>query len=266
MTIDQSKELRVAAVIPARMGSTRYPGKPLVSILGLPMVEHVRRRVAKIKSIQHTLVATCDLEIEDEVKRAGGRVVMTAATHERATERIEEAARGLDVDVVINVQGDEPMVLEEPLLQLLEPFRRDPSIQCTCLVYPIKDLSELNNDNIVKTVVSQSGRILYFSRAGIPGRAIRPDGRYFKQSGLMAFRKDMLHRFTRLPMTPLEIQESVDLLRLLENDIGVQAVISDSETKGVDVPAQVQDVERAIMGDPVQKRIYESLLSGGGTQ
>lgn len=264
MSSANTQELRIAAIIPARMGSSRYPGKPLVSILGIPMVEHVRRRVSRISAIHQTIVATCDREIKEEVERAGGKVLMTAATHERATERIEEAAKGLDVDIVINVQGDEPMVLEEPLLRLLEPFRRDPSIQCTCLVYPIKDLSDLTNDNIVKTVVSQSGRIIYFSRAGIPGRAIRPEGRYFKQSGLMAFRTEALHKFVKLPMTPLEIQESVDLLRLLENDIGVQAVISDSETKGVDVPSQVEDVEREIMSNPEQRRIFESIVARGG--
>lgn len=255
-------DLRVAAVLPARMGSSRYPGKPLVSILGLPMIEHVRRRVEKMSRIHDVIVATCDREIQEVVQAAGGRVAMTSDKHERATERIEEAAQKLDADIVINVQGDEPMVLEEPLNRLIEPFLNDPAIQCTCLVYPIRDHSELTNDNIVKTVLSQSGKMLYLSRAGIPGRRINEKVSYYKQSGLMAFRKDMLHKFTKLKMTPLEIQESVDLLRLLENDIAVQAVVSDSETKGVDVPSQVADVEAAILADPEQKRIFESIAAG----
>lgn len=256
------KTPRVAAVLPARMGSSRYPGKPLVSILGLPMIEHVRRRVEKMTRIHDVIVATCDKEIQQVVEAAGGRVAMTSDKHERATERIEEAAQKLVADIVINVQGDEPMVLEEPLNRLIEPFWADPTIQCTCLVYPIRDHADLTNDNIVKTVLSQSGKMLYLSRAGIPGRKVNEQVSYYKQSGLMAFRKDTLHKFTKLKMTPLEIQESIDLLRLLENDIAVQAVVSDSETKGVDVPSQVTDVEAAIMGDPVQKRIFESISSG----
>lgn len=254
-----SRSLRVAAVIPARMGSSRFPGKPLVSILGLPMIEHVRRRVAKMAGIHQVIVATCDREIADVVEKAGGRVIMTSDKHERATERIEEAAHRIDADIIINVQGDEPMVLEEPLMDLVTPFEQAIDLQCTCIVYPIIDHRDLSNDNTVKVVLSQSGKIIYLSRAGIPGRVPQKATRYFKQSGLMAFRKDSLHRFTRLTMTPLEIQESVDLLRLTENDIPVQSVISSKETKGIDVPAQVAEVEAAILGDPVQRRLFESI-------
>lgn len=212
-----------------------------------------------MKGIDEVVVATCDDEIAEVVTKAGGRVAMTAPTHERATERIEEAARDIRADVIINVQGDEPMVLEQPLLDLVEPFRTHPEIECTCLVYPIRDMSDLANDNIVKTVLSQSGRMIYLSRSGIPGRKAVGTTKYYKQSGLMAFRKDSLHRFTKMAMTPLEIQESVDLLRLIENDMVVQAVVSPFETKGVDVPSQVAEVEAAILGDPVQKKIYESI-------
>ncbi len=251
---------KVAAIIPARMGSSRYPGKPLVPILGLPMIEHVRRRVLKMKGIDLVIVATCDQEIADVVRAAGGVAVMTSDQHERATERIEEAARSIDADIIINVQGDEPMVLEEPLADLIRAFS-SPDVKCACIAYPIVDQSELHSDNIVKTVLSRSGKMIYFSRAAIPGRKPQATTKYFKQSGIMAFRKETLHQFTKLQMTPLEIQESVDLMRLLENDISVQAVISKLETRGVDIPAQVAEVEAAIMGDPEQRRIFESLSS-----
>jgi 3-deoxy-manno-octulosonate cytidylyltransferase (CMP-KDO synthetase) len=249
---------KVAAIIPARMGSSRYPGKPLVPILGLPMIEHVRRRVLKMKGIDLVVVATCDQEIADVVRAAGGHAVMTSDRHERATERIEEAARSIEADIIINVQGDEPMVLEEPIMGLLRAFS-NPDVRCACLAYPILDTAELNSDNIVKTVLSRSGQMIYFSRSPIPGRKPLPSTQYFKQSGIMAFRKETLHQFTKMEMTPLEIQESVDLLRLLENDITVQAVISKMETRGVDVPAQVAEVEAAIMSDPEQRQLFESI-------
>ena len=258
------KDLKVVAVLPARMGSSRYPGKPLTPIFGIPMIEHVRRRVEAMRFIDEVYVATCDKEIRDVVEAAGGRVIMTKDSHERATERIEEAAHQFTADIVINVQGDEPMVLAEPLRELLSPFAVRNGVDCTCLIYPIREITELGSDNIVKAVLSQSGRVLYFSRSPIPGRDVRPKTRYYKQSGLMAFSKECLHRFVQMSMTPLEIQESVDLNRLLENDLQVHGVFSEQETKGIDVPAQVSEVEAAIMADTGQKLLFEQLVKNAG--
>jgi len=255
-------KLKVAAVIPARMGSSRFPGKPLVTILGIPMIEHVRRRVEKMDSVDHVYVATCDEEIKKVVEGYGGKVIMTSPEHPGATDRVEEAARELDVDVVINVQGDEPMVMAEPIARLVEPFAKNDEVYCTNLVFPVKDRKDLSDMNVVKAALSLSHRLLFLSRTQIPAREYQADFGYYKQAGIIAFRKDFLHRYAKMPRTPLETKESIDVLRILEHDCWVQGVVSFDESKGVDVPEQIAEVERAILGDPKQKVIYESIRDG----
>lgn len=251
----------VAAVIPARMGSSRFPGKPLVPILGLPMIEHVRRRVERVEGIDLVFVATCDEEIRQTVEKHGGKVIMTSDQHERATDRVEEASHHFEADVIINVQGDEPMVSGRSLEQVIAPFMESPSleVQCSCLVYPIEDFSELASENIVKVVLSRSERILYLSRSPLPGKKVEKGVRYYKQSGIMAFTRDFLRKFSRLEPTPLEQKESVDLNRILEHDYWIQGVVTPDETKGVDVPEQVGMIEQAILSDPVQKELFEKM-------
>ncbi|MCB0408142.1 MAG: 3-deoxy-manno-octulosonate cytidylyltransferase [Bdellovibrionales bacterium] len=254
------KSLKVIALIPARMGSSRFPGKPLEKILGLPMIEHVRRRVEKMGLIDETYVATCDPEIFDVVVSNGGKAIMTADTHERCTDRIEEAARGLTSDVIINVQGDEPMVSSVAIEEVLAPFFQIEGLKTSCLVYPITDFSELNSENIVKVVLSRGNNILYLSRSRIPGKDVDNDVKYYKQSGIMAFAKDFLHEFHNLESTPLEQKESVDMLRVLEHDFSIQGVVSTNETKGVDIPEQISMIEELIMSDPKQKEIFERIV------
>ncbi len=253
--------LKTVAIIPARMGSSRFPGKPLVNILGLPMIEHVRRRVEDMDILNEVYVATCDQEIKSAVESYGGKVIMTADTHERCTDRIEEAAHKISADVVVNVQGDEPMISKDVVEAVVRPFYDNSNIQTTCIVYPINDVAEMTSLNIVKTVLSRSGRILYLSRSAIPGRDANPKLTYYKQSGVMAFRKDFLHTFHNLTPTPLEAQESVDMLRVLEHDYWIQGVVSAHETKGVDIPEQVGMIERAILSDPKEKAIFEKIRS-----
>lgn len=249
----------VAAIIPARMGSSRFPGKPLVSILGVPMIEHVRRRVAKMDLFSEVVVATCDSEIQQIVEAAGGKAIMTSDKHERAADRVEEAAHKVNSDIIVMVQGDEPMVVEEPLRALVDPFFKDESVGCTCLVYPIKDPKDLPSPNIVKTVQSRSGNLIYFSRSIIPGNEVRPDFPYLKQSGIMAFTKERLHKFAKLESTPLEQKESCDMLRYIEHDLPILGIYSEAETKGVDVPEQVAELETAIKADPEQYELFESI-------
>jgi len=252
--------LKVVAVIPARMASTRFPGKPLIQILGLPMIEHVRRRVEKMDIFSGVYVATCDQEIKEVVEASGGKVIMTANIHERATDRIEEASYKFDADVVVNVQGDEPMVNGGAINKLVDPFFIEKTnVDCTCLVYPIKNPAELEDLNIVKVVMSQTQRLLYLSRSKIPGKDIIDNCKYYKQSGIMAFRKDFLQKFHKMAPTPLEAKESVDLLRILEHDGWVQGVLCEKETKGVDIVSQVSGIEKAILGDPAEKAIFESI-------
>lgn len=257
------RPIRVAAIIPARMGSTRFPGKPLVKIHGLSMIEHVRRRVAMAKGLEEVLVATCDFEIKKEVERFGGKVVMTSPKHERATDRVEEACKDIDVDIVVNVQGDEPMIHPGAIESVVSPFRTQSGIICTSLIYRISQFSDLSNLNVVKAVLSKSNRVLYFSRAHIPGRDFNCDVSYYKQSGIMAFTKEFLPQFQSTKMTPLEIQESVDLMRIIENDLPVHAVVSSEETIGVDVPDQVQEVEEAMVSNAERRAVLESVLKVG---
>ena len=253
------RKLKVVAMIPARMGSTRFPGKPLEKILGLPMIEHVRRRVEEMDILDEVYVATCDQEIMDLVVKNGGKSIMTASTHERCTDRIEEAARSVEADIIVNVQGDEPMVYSSVIKELIAPFFENDKIQATCLVYPIINPAELESLNIVKTVLSKTNKVLYFSRALVPGKDVSNHLTYYKQSGIMAYNKEFLHHFNNLEQTPLEIQESVDMLRILENDYQIHAVVTDKETKGVDTPEQIKMLEDEILGDPLQKEIFDRI-------
>lgn len=252
-------KLKIVAVIPARMAASRFPNKPLAKILDLPMIEHVRRRVEQCKILSSVYVATCDVAIKNEVEKNGGKVIMTKDTHERCTDRIEEAAHFFDADIVVNIQGDEPAVMQESIMELLEPMLSDDKLQCTNIVNPVTDLSDMNNLNVVKAVLSKTNKILFLSRSCIPGKELTEGFKYFKQTGIMAFRKDFLHHFSSLAPTPLEIKESIDMLRILEHDYSVQAVISEHKTFGIDVPEQIKMINDYLLSDSVQRKIYESI-------
>ena len=254
---------KVVAVLPSRMGSTRFPGKPLTRILGLSMIEHCRRRAEEFEFLDDVYVATCDQEIKDEVERFGGKVIMTADTHERCTDRIEEAAHKIDADIIINVQGDEPMVSRRSIEAVVKPFLDNDEVKTTCIVYPIKDMHELNSPNIVKTVLSRSNRMLYLSRSPIPGKEVSNKTTYYKQSGIMAFTKEFLHTFAKLESTPLEQKESVDMNRVIEHDYWIQGVICDDETKGIDIPEQVGMIEEMILNNSQEKEIFERIIKIG---
>jgi 3-deoxy-manno-octulosonate cytidylyltransferase (CMP-KDO synthetase) len=240
----EGMQLKVVAVIPARMASTRFPGKPLADILGLPMIEHVRRRVALSPLIQDVVVATCDREIFETVAANGGRAVMTAPTHERCTDRVAEAAASLEANIIINVQGDEPLVQPGMFAPLLAPLRAEANLPCTNLMSEIFSDNEFTDTNVVKTVCDLKGNALYFSREPVP--SVRKAGNLvfqkFKQLGIIAFRKEFLHRFTILPPTPLEQVESVDMLRAVEHGYQVRMVLIPFQVIGVDTP---EDLERA---------------------
>lgn len=236
--------LKVAAVIPARMASSRFPGKPLADILGLPMIEHVRRRVALSPLIQEVVVATCDREIFAAVAEGGGQVVMTAPTHERCTDRVAEAMGSITADVVINVQGDEPLVHPDMFAPLLAPFRGEPELPCANLMSEIVSHEEFASPNVVKTVCDLKGNALYFSREPIPSirKAGALDFQKYKQLGIIAFRQEFLQVFTNLAPTPLEVVESVDMLRAVEHGYPVRMVVTPFKVVGVDTP---EDLERA---------------------
>lgn len=236
--------MKIAAILPARMASSRFPGKPIENILGLPMIEHVRQRCALSSTLDQVVVATCDQEIMDVVREHGGLAVMTADTYERCTDRIAEAALSLETDIVINVQGDEPLVRPEMLESLIPPFEEDADLLCVNLVSEITNDAEFNDPSVVKAVCDLHNNILYFSREAIPSAQKAQDSNYkkYRQLGVIAFRKDFLLKFAQLPPTPLEAIESVDMLRALEHGYKIRMVTTPFLGIGVDTP---QDLENA---------------------
>ena len=251
--------MKIVGVIPSRMGSSRFPGKPLVKIAGLPMVEHVRRRALLCKNLADVVVATCDPEIFDAVKEHGGKAVMTKPTHERCTDRVEEAAQGLEGDVFVTVQGDEPLLQPEWIEGVIGPFHRDEKIGCANLLSNLESDEDLANTNIVKAACDVNGRVLFFARnfkPTYPGRARSP---IYRQTGIQAFRAATLKLFSRLAPTPFEQTESVDMLRLIEHGYAIAGVVMPAPTYGVDRPEHVSQIEKILREDPVQKRLHERI-------
>ena len=254
-------EKRVAVIIPSRMASSRFPGKPLAKILDLPMIEHVRRRVSLSKFVDSIYVATCDEEIRKVVESYGGKVIMTAAAHERCTDRIEEAAFMLDSDIIVNVQGDEPLVPPEAVQDVAKPLLERDDVLCSCLIYPITNRNELVDVNVVKAVLDRNKWIMYFSRAPIPHFKTNEDCPLYKQSGIMAFQKEFLHQYSHLAPTPLERAESVDMLRVLEHGYKILGVVTSYVTTGVDIPEDIAKVEKLLVDDERQRMLYQRILS-----
>ncbi len=248
---------RIVAIIPARMASTRFPGKPLAPILGLPMIEHVRRRVALCNLLDDVIVATCDEEIKKVVETAGGRVMMTAGTHIRCTDRVAEAAVRLDADVVINVQGDEPLIHPNAIAQLCKAILAAPERPCINLANVITSESDFLNANQIKVVCDQDDNALYMSRQPIPTTRHWGETRVLRQLGMIAFRKDFLETLARLPPTPLEETESVDMLRAIEHGYPVKMVITPYESFGVDTLADLRLAEAQMGVDDVAAALLE---------
>ena len=241
--------LKILALIPARMGSGRFPGKPMAQILGKPMIGHVYERVAKSPLLAMTAVATCDQEIFDYIESIGGVAVMTADTYERASDRCAEALLKLETlnniryDIVVMVQGDEPMTHPDMIAEAVQPMLNDPDIQVTNLLGKIKDTAEFEDRNCIKVVCDLKSNALYFSREPIPTRSkvdIIPMG---KQVCIIPFRRDYLLEYTSLKPTPLEIAESVDMMRILEHGMKVRMVPTLHDTQAVDTPADLIKVE-----------------------
>ena len=250
--VDPVPPLSVVAVIPARYASTRLPGKALADIDGRPMIEHVYRRVSASPLVSQVIVATDDLRIATRVSGFGGRVRLTKPTHETGTDRLAEVAATLDCDIVINVQGDEPLIDPRTVDELVAPFRTDPSIQVTTLYRRIHHPPELTNPNITKVVVDRGGFALYFSRAPIPHQRDPRAGwpPLYRHIGLYGYRRSALMVLATLEPTPLERAESLEQLRALEHGIRIKAVESAYEAFGVDTPEDLEQVRRLMAAPP----------------
>ncbi|TFH40169.1 MAG: 3-deoxy-manno-octulosonate cytidylyltransferase [ANME-2 cluster archaeon] len=253
--------MKIIAIIPARMGSSRFPGKPMANIHGMPMIGHVLLRSQMSELLDDVYVATCDKEIADYVKSIGGKAVMTSTCHERCTDRVAEALLSIEkdtnekVDVVVNIQGDEPMLTPEMIDEAVKPMIANPSILCVNLMAPLKSQSEHEDPNEVKVVVDIDNFAMYFSREPIPSRKKGvTDVPMNKQVCIMPFTRDFLIRFNELEETPLGIIESVDMLRALEHGYKVKMVPTKYDTYSVDTPEDMKKVEQLMTDDGLRSK------------
>jgi len=223
------------AIIPARYQSTRLPGKPVIEVRGKTLIEHVYRRVEQAGSIERLLVATDDERIAQAVQLFGGNVIMTRIDHQSGTDRLAEAAANLPPDaLVVNVQGDEPLIEPEVIDRAVAAARLGDS-EIVTLRTKLTDRAAIEDPNRVKVVVNQDGLALYFSRSPIPS-----GGTTFLHLGLYVYRAGFLRRFTRLERTPLEIAERLEQLRALEHGFRIRVVEVESESWGIDTPADLE--------------------------
>ena len=253
--------MRIVAIIPARMASSRFPGKPMALIHGMPMIGHCYCRVRLCPELTDTYVATCDEEIFDYIKSIGGNVVMTADTHERASDRAAEAmiqieeASGKKIDILAMIQGDEPMDTPEMVSEALSPMLKNDSIQVVNLMGRIESMSEFEDPNTVKVVVDSTSSAIYFSREPIPSRKKGIDAVPMrKQIAVIPFRRDYLIKFNSSAETPLERIESVDMLRVIENGDKVRMVMTENQSIGVDTPEHLERVEQLMTDDPLMRK------------
>ncbi|HQT26160.1 MAG TPA: 3-deoxy-manno-octulosonate cytidylyltransferase [Burkholderiales bacterium] len=241
--------MNILALIPARMGSSRFPGKPMAKLLGKPMIGHVYERVRSCPILTRTAVATCDDEIAEYVRSIGGEAVMTSSSHERASDRCAEALEilenrdGITYDIVVMVQGDEPMTHPDMIREAVEPMLQDDEILVTNLLGRVSGAEEFEDRNCIKVVCDLRGNAIYFSREPIPTRARSADIPMGKQVCVIPFRRDFLLEYTRMVPTPLEIAESVDMMRVLEHGLKVRMVPTRYESNAVDTPADLARVE-----------------------
>jgi 3-deoxy-manno-octulosonate cytidylyltransferase (CMP-KDO synthetase) len=243
------------AVIPARYASTRFPGKPLAEISGRPMIEHVYRRAADARGVDAVVVATDDERVARAVARFGGLSRMTGPHHRTGMDRIAEVARDLHCSIVVNVQGDEPLVDPSAISLMIDALQGDPDLPMATLRTPIRDEEDYTSPHVVKVVVDGNDDALYFSRAAIPFHRQGPQkgelppagGSYgYKHLGLYAYRRDFLLRLAALPQTALEQAESLEQLRALEHGHRIRAVETQHDSIGVDTPEDLDRVRRKL--------------------
>jgi 3-deoxy-manno-octulosonate cytidylyltransferase (CMP-KDO synthetase) len=248
--------MKTIAVIPARMGSSRFPGKPIAKLLGRTMLEHVYRRVSLSQAVDATFIATCDEEIREAALAFGANVIMTSDAHERASDRVAEAVADVDAELIVMVQGDEPMTRPEMIDAAVAPFRDDPRLGCVNLVHSIDNKDDFYDFNTIKVVMNQKDEALYMSRQPIPTAPASVQSVFshrlaYKQVCIIPFRRATLLDFARLPPTPLEKLESIDMLRLIEHGYPVKMVRTEFNTQAVDTPADLERVAWLMESDPL---------------
>lgn len=258
--------MKAIGIIPARLASSRFPGKPLAKICGMPMVGHVYFRSKLCKLLDEVFVATCDREIAMYVESINGKAIMTANTHERASDRTAEAMlkierdTGQKVDIVVMLQGDEPMIYPEMIDRSIQPMMADGMIQVVNLMATIKSRQEHDDPNTVKVVVDLNNFALYFSREPVPSwKKGAKEVPMMKQVCIIPFKRDFLIKFNELESTPLEIVESVDMLRVLEHGYRVKMVLTEFDTYSVDTKEDLEKVSKLMEHDALVGKYKLSL-------
>ncbi len=240
--------MKVVGVIPARYGSTRLEGKVLIPLAGKPMIWHVWNRASKAKCLSDVIIACDDKRVFDVAEDFGANVVMTDVDLVSGTDRVSQAMINIDADVVVNIQGDEPLIDPKVIDKLADVFVKDENALMATVIKSISKDIEINNPNVVKVVVDQDGNALYFSRSPIPFDRSQQYKKYYKHLGLYAYKKDFLSDFTKLKPSPLELAEKLEQLRVLENGYAIKTVVTDVETIGVDTKEDVEVVEKILNG------------------
>lgn len=235
-------------IIPARWASTRFPGKPLHAIAGKPLVQHVWERALQCNSLDDVVIATDDQRILDAAAGFGAKAVMTSENHPTGTDRIAEAAGSFpEACYIINIQGDEPLIDPALIDQLAMALHADPGVSMATAVNPITDESLVEDPNVVKCVLARNGDALYFSRSPIPYRRSQsPELALYRHKGIYAYRRDFLEKFVTWDPSPLELAESLEQLRALENNARIKVLVTDDESPGVDTPEQARQIENLL--------------------
>ncbi len=238
---------KILGIIPARLASTRLPGKPLADINGKPMIQLVYEQAKKSKLLNELIVAADDKKIVDAVKRFGGKALLTSKKHKSGTDRICEVIEKIHCDIAVNIQGDEPMIAPSNIDMAISPMIKDSSIDVSTLAIRIKDKNEISDPNNVKVVFDNEMRALYFSRSIIPfDRDCRREISYYKHIGLYVYRTDVLKKFKNLKQTRLEEAEKLEQLRFLENGFNIIVGLTNKNSTGIDTPEDLEKIKKIL--------------------
>ena len=254
--------MKIAAIIPARLKSTRLPNKLLLPIHDLPMIEHVRRRALMCASLSEVVVATCDEEIAEVVRSNGGRVVMTSDSHLNGTTRIAEAAAYVDCTHVLLLQGDEPLLLPRHVEALAQAVVAEPEVATWNLIGALDSMDELDRHSFVKCAIALPHRVLYCFRRS-PNFSDFATQKTFvrKMLGIIAYRKDFLEKLTALPASPIEKAESIEQMRILENGFDLSYVEVAPALPSINEPGELQEVLDWLSADPEQQSLLKAITA-----
>ena len=249
------KKISVLGVIPARMGSSRFPGKPIKLIDGKPMIWHVWQRSLLSGVLDDLVVATCDKEIKEVAEGFGAKVIMTSDKHTRANDRVAEVASKVPCDIILNIQGDEPCLNPQLIRDVVKRIKKNRSIQCVNPVAELKTKEERETPHDIKVCFDLQGRVVYFSRCPVPSDSV-VNRHYpcYRQVPILAFRSQFCQKLAALKPGPLELQEGTDLLRAVEHNLPIHVLKTEFQTKAVDIPSDIGAVEKCLKKDPIYPR------------